>query len=68
MTIPKKGLILSFSSNPTKKVSSTISWQASSEWRLFVPLRSLPLFEIALVLVRLSDIASVIINANHGIV
>ena len=29
---------------------------------------SLPLFEIALVLVRLDHIASAIVNANHGII
>jgi hypothetical protein len=28
---------------------------------------NLPLFEIALVLVRLDHVASVIVNANHGI-
>jgi hypothetical protein len=38
-------------------------------WRLFVltPLR-LPLFELALVFVRLDHVASLIINANHNIV
>jgi hypothetical protein len=30
--------------------------------------RGLPLFELARVLVRLDHIASVIVNANHGIV
>jgi hypothetical protein len=36
-------------------------------WRLcFMPERS-PLFEIALVLVRLNHVASDIINADHGI-
>jgi hypothetical protein len=29
---------------------------------------ALPLFEIALVLVRLDHVASIIVNANHGIV
>jgi hypothetical protein len=36
-------------------------------WQLFVLLQRSPLFEIALVLVRLDHVASVIVNADHGI-
>jgi len=36
-------------------------------WRLFVLRERLPLFEIALVLVRLDHIASIIVNADHSV-
>ena len=36
-------------------------------WRLFASPPRIPLFEIALVLVRLNHVASGIINANHGL-
>jgi hypothetical protein len=45
-----------------------MSRRASTAWRLFVlTLLRLPLSEIALVPVRLDQLASVMANANHGI-
>jgi hypothetical protein len=48
--------------------SRTIEPSCFTAWRLFVSRgKLLPLFEIALVLMRLDHVASRIVDANHGI-